>query len=235
MQKFMRVDEIIAQRDIYLPLDELSIQCYMIKKTDIEDLRTETKCVKALVLQTVHDDLLRGLLQLYNDEKFCDFKIRTAVRTFNVHKIILCARSAVFTAMFNNDTIETREGVVKITDLDSDTVGLMLKFMYSNEFEVKNEDEATDLYIAADKYEIVPLKDRCCNWLKMSLNEENVCDTYLFADFHEDGNLKAAVQNYIFVRAHKILKSSYWNEFMKLYPRLASEITHKICLKYIDE
>lgn len=137
--------------------------------------------------------------------------------------------------MFSSDTKEMQNSTVDITDLDSETVNRMLKFIYSDAIDEMNEDLIEKLYAAADKYEILCLKERCSTLLKTLLNKVSVCDIYTLADLHQDDSLKAAAQNYIFIYAHTILKSSKWAEFMLSNPRLSSEIMHKICIKHLDE
>lgn len=232
-EKFMSVDKILANRNIYLPEDTLRIQCCMVKKMDTDDKTID--CESVLQEDLSPNALSSDLLRFYLDEKFCDIKITAGDKTFNVHKALLCARSPVFSAMFSSDTKEMKNSAVDITDLDSDTVGLMLAFIYSDAFDEMQVDQVALLYAAADKYEILCLKERCSTVLKTLLNKVNACDVYALADLHQDNNLKAAVQNYIFIYAHTILKSSKWAEFMLSNPRLSSEIMHKICLKHLEE
>lgn len=234
-QRFMRMSTILAKPNIYLPHDTLTIKCFMVLKSDIEDLTVASAEEVPMQINSCPNALSKDLSRLYLDEKFCDLHICTADRIFRVHKTVLCARSPVFSAMFANDTKENRSGAVDITDMDSDTVSRMLKFVYSDELEEMDRIQVVNLYAAADKYEILPLKERCSTMLKSCLSEVNVCDIYALADMHQDLNLKAAAQNYVFVYAHKVLKSSEWLKFMQLDPRMSAEIMHKICIKYIND
>jgi hypothetical protein len=52
-------------------------------------------------------------------------------RTFPCHKVILCAMSPYFEAMFYHDMRENRDGVVKLHDIDEDIFGKILEFLYT--------------------------------------------------------------------------------------------------------
>jgi hypothetical protein len=79
---------------------------------------------------------------------------------FNVHKFVLMTNSDVFHAMFSHEnTKESREGRIIITDSTPTAVRQMLHYMYAGALP-KNYDVEKDsaaLIKIADKYEIKPL------------------------------------------------------------------------------
>ena len=50
----------------------------------------------------------------FENKQFCDVKIICGTEEFTCHKIILCARSKVFQAMFNSKMYEALNSVVHI-------------------------------------------------------------------------------------------------------------------------
>jgi hypothetical protein len=69
--------------------------------------------------------------------------------------------SPVFLTMFQTEMKEENEGQVEIQDFDKDTVERLIKWIYSGEVELQQEDFGgfMNLYQAAHKYCIDPLKE----------------------------------------------------------------------------
>ncbi|GFY68309.1 hypothetical protein TNIN_219481 [Trichonephila inaurata madagascariensis] len=96
----------------------------------------------------------------YKENLLCDTKLKTETRSFPANKFILSTRSSVFKAMFTNDLREKNSECVMIEDLDDDTVQRMLQYIYTATVPDLQWDSACNLYAAADKYEILSLKNK---------------------------------------------------------------------------
>ncbi|XP_055951763.1 uncharacterized protein LOC129987826 isoform X2 [Argiope bruennichi] len=131
-----------------------------------------------------------GLILLFIEGILCDAKLKTATEIFPVHKVVLSAQSPVFKSMFTTDMKEKTNDFVEIEDLDADTVREMLFFMYSDILDNLEYERAKNLYFAADKYNIISLKQKCSDFLKQNLQHLNCCDVLLLADKHQDNDLK---------------------------------------------
>ena len=59
----------------------------------------------------------------------------------------------MFKRMFQSDMVEARQGVVKIEDIEEETVEKMLEFVYSGEISDIG-CQLENLFYAADKYQI---------------------------------------------------------------------------------
>ena len=59
----------------------------------------------------------------------------------------------MFKRMFQSDMVEAHEGVVKIGDIEEETVEKMLEFVYSGEIS-DIDGQLENLFYAADKYQI---------------------------------------------------------------------------------
>ena len=88
----------------------------------------------------------------------------------------------VFDAMISHDMEETRRGEVVIKDLDSDTVGKMLAYVYTGRVE-EIEAKAAELLAAAEKYILPELKmmseEALCRTMKIILSREILQPLYL--------------------------------------------------------
>ncbi|CAL1296281.1 unnamed protein product [Larinioides sclopetarius] len=173
---------------------------------------------------------LNGYLKSVYDEHFLsDVKLKTSTGLFPAHKVILGASSSVFKAMFSNNMEEKDSDCVNIEDLSDDAISRMLLFIYTARLEDLTWESASNLYVAADKYAILGLKDICSSYLKDNLSPSNACEILLVADFHADGDLKSVVQDFILKHDEKIVNSDEWKLLMETNIKLAAET---LCLRY---
>ncbi|GFY11041.1 TD and POZ domain-containing protein 3 [Trichonephila clavipes] len=167
-------------------------------------------------------DLKEDLKCLYGEGVFSDVKLRTATQVFQAHKILLSARSPIFRAMFNTNMKEKIQKCVDIQDLEDDTVRRMLMYVYTNEVEGLQWESALKLHFAADKYQIVGLKNEC-SFLKRNMCPSTVCDLLVLADLHGDGELKTTAQDYALTHGKEIFQSDEWRLFAEHNSTLAIE------------
>ncbi|GBM11950.1 Speckle-type POZ protein B [Araneus ventricosus] len=170
-----------------------------------------------------------NLKSLYDENFLCDVKLKTETRTFNSHKIILSASSSVFKSMFSRDMKEKDSSCVNIEDLSDDTINRMLLFIYTTRVEDLTWESASLLYGAADKYAILSLKNICSSYLKDNISPSNACELLLLSDFHADGDLKSAAQDYILKNVKDIIKSDGWKLLVDTNAKLAAET---LCLQH---
>ncbi|GIY31811.1 TD and POZ domain-containing protein 4 [Caerostris extrusa] len=160
--------------------------------------------------------LKSDLNTMFRDRILCDIKLQTPTETFQAHKNILSARSPVFRAMFTSDMMEKIKDCVDIPDMEADTMHRLLVYVYTNKLEDNQWKNVTDLYEAADKYEIISLKDECSSVLKISLCPANACAILILADLHSDADLKTFVQEYILRNSKAIICSNEWENMIKI-------------------
>lgn len=168
---------------------------------------------------------------LCSEGKFSDFTIKTQKKEFPIHKAMLCAQSAVFSAMFEQDMKENQTGIAQIEDLEDDTISMMLLFIYTGTVENLDWEVASKLYFAADKYEVLPLKKRCSDFLKGNLSTSNACECLILADMHNDQDLKSVVQDFAIENSIDIIISEQWKELIKEKSQLAAETMHLMMLQ----
>lgn len=88
--------------------------------------------------------------------------------------------------MFNNNFNESFEDVVKIGDIEFDTLQELVRFIYSNKVDAEKLKEiAINLYSIADRYAVEELKILCENYLKENICVDNVVEVLNLADLHE--------------------------------------------------
>ena len=97
-------------------------------------------------------DAKSDLSCLLDTNPFSDVTIFVQESQFQAHKSILSARSPVFAAMFQNETKENQNNAVDIPDVDGETFGALLRFIYTGHVD-NLQEVAEELFVAADKYQ----------------------------------------------------------------------------------
>ncbi|XP_035212994.1 speckle-type POZ protein-like [Stegodyphus dumicola] len=172
----------------------------------------------------VSDDLR----SLYKTGKLSDVKIVAGSETFLVHKIILSARSPVFSRMFENEMVEAKSNTINIQDTEPSILKTMLCYMYTADLDQPLKECALSLYEAADKYDIPTLKEKCASFLKSNLTVKNVCEVLLLADMHEDKTLYENVRDFIAAHAEEVFTTNEWPSFVEIRPNTAAKVLQQI-------
>ncbi|GBN35691.1 TD and POZ domain-containing protein 5 [Araneus ventricosus] len=242
---FLTKSQLMARNLRYLPNDVLTLGCECIFLTGVISQRLEQNNSgldfspaishvngnEMLATNTegplyCTNDLRNDMQCLYNDGFFSDVKLRIDTETFTAHRLILSARSPVFKAMFSNDMKEKTKECVDVPDIDSATGRRLLLYLYTDSLENLQWEPASQLYVAADKYAVLSLRNKCSSILKRNLCPSNACGILVLADMHNDVDLKTHVQNFILDHDQVLLLSDEWKDFMKGYLHLASEIMY---------
>ena len=104
-----------------------------------------------------------------------DIKILCGAETFNAHKAILAGQSDVFKRMLTSDMAEVKSGIITVTDMTSDVIKILLRYMYTGKVGHELDDDSLlDIIYGAEKYGLNDLKDYCFRKLLACINEENV-------------------------------------------------------------
>ncbi|GBM77697.1 Speckle-type POZ protein B [Araneus ventricosus] len=243
---FCTKSELLEKKSIYLPNDVLSLWCecafsFGIIQQEIE--KVDSDCIDIAKKKSDNRTsdkenelsvpiLINDFKSMLNNSIHYDVKLKTSSHVFSAHKCILSVRSPVFEAMFSNDMKEKINDCVDIEDLNDDTVLRLLRYIYSADVEELEWVSATQLYEAADKYEVLSLKRICSSYLRNNLCPGNACEALVLADLHQDEDLKGFVQDFILRNGKDIINSEEWEQLMETNLKLAAET---LCLKYKEK
>ncbi|XP_055951601.1 speckle-type POZ protein-like [Argiope bruennichi] len=125
--------------------------------------------------------------------------------------------------MFTNHMMESITNHVDIPDLLPSTLSSLLSYIYTDTVPELHGDNAMDLYRAADKYELLTLRDQCSAVLKANFSVSSVCNILILAHMHHDEELIRSVHSFIFKHDDDILNSKLWKQFKIENPSLATE------------
>ncbi|KAJ3677558.1 hypothetical protein LUZ60_003282 [Juncus effusus] len=132
-----------------------------------------------------------------------DITITLSEGSLAAHRAVLATRSPVFHSMFSHNLKEKELSIVNIPDMSIESFQAFLNFVYgkfeSEEF-MKNRVE---LLRAAEKYDVVDLKEACHESLVEDIDGKNVLERLQLAHLYRLGNLKVSCMRYL-VKFEKI-------------------------------
>jgi hypothetical protein len=134
-------------------------------------------------------ELIDTLLKFRNENLFTDISIYVEGVEFPCHKVILCASSSYFRAMFTCDLRESRLGKVYIENISPWTMKRLLDYMYTGKIEI-NLTNVIDLLNSALLFELGRLVDKCVAFVLENIDLNNCVELNLFASMHQLNELE---------------------------------------------
>ncbi|KAL2467735.1 BTB/POZ domain-containing protein [Forsythia ovata] len=141
---------------------------------------------------------LRCLSRMLDESIHADVTINTADGTLQAHKAILSASSPVFHSMFLHNLKEKESSTVDMEDMSQESGMALISYLYGK---INQEDfwnHRLALLGAANKYDIVELKDACEESLLEDINSGNVLERLQEAWLYELDKLKKGCLTYLF-------------------------------------
>ena len=148
------------------------------------------------VTESHSNDIVRCLpisstiINFLTNQTLADVTLQCQGKKFKAHKVILAAASPVFGAMFKEGTKEHEENIVIIEDIESDVFELFLRYLYSGEVNQLDEKHL-DLFAAADKYDVQPLREICIRHMSTNISVDNAVDILALAERHSIEPIKS--------------------------------------------
>ncbi|GIX95459.1 BTB domain-containing protein [Caerostris darwini] len=124
-----------------------------------------------------------------------DFCVGDKVETVN--KAVLCARSPVFSKMFQNEMEEHQKNTVTIEDIRMPVLKSLVSFLHTGKLQDNDLEFLCDVYYAAHKYDISELRHACCVLLMPKVTVENVFDLLKMSNSYQDGSFKISMMVFI--------------------------------------
>ncbi len=157
---------------------------------------------------------LRGdLISLLASGENSDVTLIVGDKEFKVHRIILSSRCEVFKAMLASDMLEQATNSIRISDIDPEIVHEMLTYIYSGTTpNIGEANMAEKLLHAAEKYQLIQLKEMCCSELIQCLNSDNAIDMLCKGHMYNGDSLKEACINEISKSLTAFMEREEWVE-----------------------
>ncbi|XP_042032903.1 BTB/POZ domain-containing protein At1g21780-like isoform X2 [Salvia splendens] len=140
---------------------------------------------------------LRCLCRMLEEEIHADVTINSSDGSLRAHRAILAASSPVFMSMFEHDLNEKESSTIDIEDMTSESCMALLTYLYGA---ISQEDfwkHRLALLSAANKYDIMDLKDACEESLLEDINSGNVLERLQEAWLYQLDKLKKGCLVYL--------------------------------------
>uniref|UniRef100_A0A3B5QQR9 Kelch like family member 10 n=1 Tax=Xiphophorus maculatus TaxID=8083 RepID=A0A3B5QQR9_XIPMA len=113
-------------------------------------------------------------------QQLCDTVIRVDGGEFYVHKVVLCKCSPYFRALFSHWS--TPDCVTfDIPGMSTSLMCLIIEFAYTGNVLLTGQN-ALDLFVVADRYNMTGLLQACSDYLEKQLNPQNCLSIWLLTD-----------------------------------------------------
>mmetsp|Transcript_15912 Transcript_15912/g.25810 ORF Transcript_15912/g.25810 Transcript_15912/m.25810 type:complete len:606 (+) Transcript_15912:105-1922(+) len=149
--------------------------------------------VSAVPVTSAYSSQMRAMV---NDEEFSDVTFLVEDSPVYAHRAILAQRCDHFAAMFRSGMRESVERLVPIPDISRQVFLLLLEYIYTDSVKIDVEN-AIELYIASDIYQLERLRDMCCTVVRRNLNAENSGPLLQSADENHCQILREVCMNYV--------------------------------------
>ena len=139
---------------------------------------------------------------------------------------ILEARSKVFEAMLQHDTLEKKTRIIQISDLRFEVAETFIRYLHSDDAAEKVTDMADELLKAADKYDVEGLKSVCEKSLMDTIESDNVIVILILAEQFNAKYLKRACLAFLRFDADKktVMNNSAFKKLKTEFPSLAIQV-----------
>ena len=130
--------------------------------------------------------------------------------------------------MIQGDTLEAERGKITVVDVDPDSFGVMLHYVYTGELEAERDLEFQDVLNVADKYDLPGLKQLLyCKMKSEDIKVEFIPDMLILADRFQAGPLKELAMEKIRTD-RKILKDEEFRRKLSNVQHILFDIMEQI-------
>ena len=176
-------------------------------------------------------EVLANLSHLFQDQALADITFKVMKETIKAHSIIVSAGSPVLLAIIQQDFLEKQTKIVEIKDTKPDIFRQLLMYLYTGQCsDLEKEGVARDLLVAADKYGVESLKEKCALFLIKNLKVENATHTLIVAHLHSSHELYKATLDFMSQHGRAICSRSDWMDLIKNFPELCFQATQLIAM-----
>ncbi|KAJ8913699.1 hypothetical protein NQ315_007416 [Exocentrus adspersus] len=135
--------------------------------------------------ETFASRLLKTISSLYDSDTFSDIKILLLDREINAHKLVLCARSNIWSEAFLND-----KTVLDWRDIDHEVANAIVLWLYTNNLKLSSDVLTLKLIRKAYEFKLDNLVELCEQFLISIVNIRSCVKFYSVAEEVDACNLR---------------------------------------------
>jgi hypothetical protein len=159
-------------------------------------------------------EMSANFVRFRNENLFTDVSIYVDGVEFPCHKVIICAASQYFKAMFSCDLKEARMGKVFIENISPWTMKRILDFIYTGHIDIL-PDTVVDIFNAAVMFQLIDLASICANFIEDHVDCSNCVEIHLFASQHCLVDLEKKTFDFILENFTQLLSKNRHHHFNK--------------------
>lgn len=164
-----------------------------------------------------------GLFDLLENDKLVDCVLKIKDKEFPCHRLVLCACSSYFRAIFLSDLEESKKREIVLEDVEPGVMGLILKYLYTSKINV-TEQNVQDIFAVANMYQIPSIFTVCVSFLQKRLSLSNCLAIFRLGLMLDCPRLAVSARNYACERFQLISRDE---DFLQLLPsELAAILTN---------
>jgi len=161
------------------------------------------------------------MLAMLETGQLSDYKLHCDEEVLDVHKMILAARSPLFVEIMMKDPQQC-----VITNIDMETLKLLVKFMYTSMVDISNISPRVILKLlnAAETYQVEMVKEGLEGALMEAIDTETVVEYLIIAEELHLVDLKSVAIKFIGQRSREMKQRSDLRMKLKDYPHILMEL-----------
>ncbi|KAM3860619.1 kelch-like protein 40b [Diretmus argenteus] len=163
-----------------------------------------------------------GLYDLLDNDKLVDCVLKIKDKEFPCHRLVLCACSSYFRAIFLSDLEESKKKEIVLEDVEPGVMGLIIKYLYTSTINV-TEQNVQDIFAVANMFQIPSIFTVCVSFLQKRLSLSNCLAIFRLGLMLDCPRLAVSARNYACERFQLIARDK---DFLHLGPsELAAILT----------
>ncbi|XP_037034067.1 speckle-type POZ protein B-like [Bradysia coprophila] len=215
---FLGIKELYQKRETLLENNTLHVcvrmRIYGKHSTTVTLLVQPDETVNTLEVLSVE------LGELFNNKKNSDVEIMCGNETFYAHKLILSARSKVFSAMLDSHMLETVTSKIILNDIDATVFHAILSYIYTGKVDVNDTISCTELIYAAEKYDLSELKQYYFEQMCKGVTVKTIGNLAVAAEiYNSDEKTKQSIKEYCQRNIAALIKDPAIKNLMISHPK----------------
>ena len=195
--RFIKREEL--ENSAFLRDDCFSIRCDV---SVVKGIRMQPSTATPPFVVAPSSDMAHQLGRILETGEGADVTFEVGKETFAAHRLLLAARSSVFSTQLFGPMKEKDDATcIRIDDMEPKVFKTMLHFIYTDTLPSIDDKEimemAQNLFVAADRYNLERLKLICQNTLCSHMDARTVATTLGIAQQHACGKLKEACHKFL--------------------------------------
>jgi hypothetical protein len=180
--------------------------------------------IKQTIFNSERETVLQSMKKLLSSAKLSDFQIVCDGKIFECHKSIIANKSDALETMITNRKFnEGQKNQLKIEDFDSETVRMMIHFVYCNELP-EGAKCSINLLLIADKYNIKSLVQFCQEELSQNLSLENALQILEISEKIDVDHLRVETLAFVANNRKTLMLTDKWKQVVSSNHEILEEI-----------